>query len=89
MEIRNDSMFCVDMLLIIEARRGIFLSISPDKIVRPYRVISSNGGNNRAKIGEPVLFYKKEDGYLNEHHLTKLDYYETLKEEIRTLIRRT
>ncbi len=89
MEIRNDSMFCVGMLLIIEARRGIFLSISPDKIVRPYRVISSNGGNNRAKIGEPVLFYKKEDGYLNEHHLTKLDYYETLKEEIRTLIRRT
>lgn len=89
MEIRSDSMFCVDILLIIEARRGIFLSIYPDKIVRPYRVISSNGGNNRAKIGEPVLFYKKEDGYLNEHHLTKLDYYETLKEEIRTLIRRT
>jgi hypothetical protein len=89
MEITNNSIFYIDILLIIEARRGIFLSIHPDKIVKPYRVISSNGGNNRAKIGESVLIYKKEDGYLNEHHLTKLDYYETLKDEIRTLIKRT
>jgi len=88
MEIKNNSIFYIDILLIIEARRGIFLSVHPDKIIKPYKVICSNTGNNRAKIGESVLIYKKEDGYLNEHHLSKLEYFETLKEEIRTLIKR-
>lgn len=88
MEIKNNSIFYTDILLIIEKRRGIFFSLHPDKIIRPYKVICSNTGNNRAKIGESVCFYKKEDGYLNEHYFTKLEYFETLKEEIRTLIKR-
>lgn len=89
MQIKYDSYFSAEIYLMLEKRRGAIFSVHPvEKRIKVFRSVSTNGGTNRVKIDESVSYYKKENGYLNEYFITKLEYYELLKDEVRSLIKR-